>query len=251
MQRILLLIIFSISIGVGLNAQCFPDRHNTTWYDGWVSCETSVNPNSERGESHWLMYDFGYVYKMGQMHVWNTNDVDYLDWGLKTVVVDYSLDGNTWTELGTFDFEQGSGLNTYEGFDGPDFAGIEAQYVLITAIDNYGGSCYGLSEIKIRVDGTQVVSTEEPELPSTCLTVHMYPNPFVTRTQVKISSRCDDAVFYSIRDAVGKLIIPEQELSGNTVNLEFSDKNMAAGIYFLSVRQGSQTGQYRLVKIGG
>jgi hypothetical protein len=196
------------------------------------------------------MYDFGHQYKMGQMHVWNTNDVEYLDWGLRTVVIDYSTDGNSWTELGTFDFEQGSGKNTYEGFEGPDFQGVDAQYVLITAIDNFGGNCFGLSEIKIRVDGTTVVSTEEPETAPGCLTVHMYPNPFVTRAELKITSRCDAAVFYGIRDALGKVIIPEQKLSGNTVNLEFSDRNMAAGVYFVSVRQGSKARQYRLVKIG-
>jgi hypothetical protein len=250
MKNLFILLILSVSFQLTLQAQCFPDRHNTTWYDGWVSCEASDNPNAIRGQSHWLMYDFGYVYKMGQMHVWNTNDVEYLDWGLRTVVIDYSLDGVTWTELGTFDFDQGTGKSTYEGFDGPDFDGIEAQYVLITAIDNFGGSCFGLSEVKIRVDGTSVVSTEEPELTQGCLTVHMYPNPFVTRTQLKITTRCDDDVFYGIRDALGKVVIPEQKLSGNTVNLEFSDRNMAAGVYFLSVRQGTQIKQQRLVKIG-
>ena len=250
MKKLLLLSILISFIQISLNAQCFPDRHNTTWYDGWVSCEASTNPNPERGQSHWLMYDFAHIYKMGQMHIWNTNDLEYLDWGLRTVNIDYSIDGNTWTELGTFDFEQGSGKNTYEGFDGPDFDGIEAQYVLITAIDNYGGSCYGLSEIRILVDGT-AVATEETALPDACLTVHLYPNPFVIRTQLKISTHCEDDVFYGIRDALGKVIISEQKLTGNTVNLEFSGDQIAAGIYFLSVRQGVQVRQYRLVKIGG
>jgi hypothetical protein len=250
MKNLFILLLISVSFHMTLEAQCFPDRHNTSWYDGWVSCEASDNPNPERGQSHWLMYDFGYVYKMGQMHVWNTNDVEYLDWGLRTVVIDYSLDGLVWTELGTFDFDQATGKSTYEGFEGPDFDGIEAQYVLITAIDNFGGSCYGLSEIKIRVDGTSLVSTQEPEVMPGCLTVHMYPNPFVTRTQLKITTRCEDDVYYGIRDALGKVVIPEQKLSGNTVNLEFSDRNMAAGVYFLSVRQGTMVKQQRLVKIG-
>ncbi len=249
MKNLIILFLLTILIQVNVQGQCFPDRHNTTWYDGWVSCTASENPNQDRGESHWLMYDFGYVYTLGQMQVWNTNDIEYLDWGLRTVVVDYSIDGIEWIELGTFDFEQGPGVNTYEGFDGPDFDGAEAQYVLITAIDNYGGSCYGLSEIKIRVDAT-VVSTEELDEPAGCLTVHMYPNPFITRTQLKITSRCDEDVYYGIRDAVGKVIIPEQKMTSSSVNLEFSDKNMAAGIYFLSVRQGALVSQHRLVKIG-
>lgn len=249
MKKFVLLTIISFALSFHLGAQCFPDRHNTTWYDGWVSCVASDNPKAERGLSHWLMYDFGYVYKMGPMHVWNANDIEYLDWGLRTVVVDYSLDGNTWTELGTFSFEQAPGRNTYEGFDGPDFAGIEAQYVLITAIDNFGGNCYGLSEIRIGVEGTAVVSTEEPEASDACLTVHMFPNPFVTRTQLKITSRCEQDVYYGIRDALGQVIVPEQKMIGSSVNLEFSDKNMAAGVYFLSVRQGSVLSQHRLVKI--
>ena len=119
--------------------QCYPDRHNTNWFDGWVSCETYPNPNADRGLSHWIMYDFDKPYKFSQMHIWNTNDPDHLGAGLKDVSIDYSMDGRNWTQAGEFTFEQAMGISTYEGSIGPDLEGIQAQFILITALDNWGG----------------------------------------------------------------------------------------------------------------
>ena len=39
--------------------------------DSWQSCEISMNPNPERGESHWIMYDFGKVVKLEEVRFWN------------------------------------------------------------------------------------------------------------------------------------------------------------------------------------
>ena len=81
-MKIHILLIALISLFSQLvNAQCFPDRHSTNFYDGWVSCETAVNPNPLRPVSHFIMYDFGKIFKLGQMQIWNTNDPAHLDWG--------------------------------------------------------------------------------------------------------------------------------------------------------------------------
>ena len=140
-----------VIISQQLFAQCALDRHNTTWYNAWTSCSPSANPNSDRGESHWLKYDLGYIYLLKDSKLWNANHPDLLSNGLNEVVIDYSIDGVNWEEWGTFTIAQASGQNLYEGITGPDFEEILAQYVLITAISNHGGDCYSLSELKINV----------------------------------------------------------------------------------------------------
>lgn len=168
-QNIILTIIllsFSANIAFG---QCFPDRHNTNWFDGWISCETAPNPKSAYGDSHWILYDFKESYELGQMQVWNSNDPSHLDYGMQEVAIDYSLDGIDWVQLGNYEFEIASGKSIYEGFEGPDFDGAFARYVLITGLSNYGGECFGLSEIRIAVEESSV-ATEEVSLDVDCST---------------------------------------------------------------------------------
>ena len=148
---IYLLLVFILG-SVDLNGQCLPERHSATWYDGWISCQGApVNPNKDRGENtHYIMYDLQSDFYLYEMLVWNMNAPDILNYGLQNVYIDLSFDGQQWTEYGQFTFSQAPGSNDFEGIEEIDFEGTKARYVLITAIDNYGGSCYGLSEVKIR-----------------------------------------------------------------------------------------------------
>lgn len=134
-----------------LFAQCYSDRHNTTWFHGWESCEMSNNPNSARGVSHWIMYDLGYIYKLEKVHFWNVNDPDNLQDGVKKVIFDYSMDGSSWVEFGEQSFEMATGQSIYEGQEAFSFGGIKARYLLMTVVENWGGQCAGFGEIKIGV----------------------------------------------------------------------------------------------------
>ena len=133
--------------GVGLTG----DVHSTEWAHTWTSngMTTAPSPNPARGTGHWLHYDLGQVYQLTLMHIWNANEV--IGRGLNSVTIDYSIDGSTWNELGTYNWPQALGSG-YTGFDGPNFGGATAQYVLITANSNHGDSWgYALSEIKINI----------------------------------------------------------------------------------------------------
>jgi hypothetical protein len=128
------------------------NAHSTDWIDTWTSLgmTTAPNPNPAHGSGHWLHYDLGQVYQLTLMHVWNNNEVTGR--GFNSVTIDYSVNGSTWTELGTSSWPEASGSGSYTGFDGPDFGGASARYVLITANSNHGdGWGYGLSEIKINI----------------------------------------------------------------------------------------------------
>ena len=158
---ILTILIFAAN---NLVAQCYPDRHNTTWFHAWTSCEKAPNPNENRPESHWIMYDLGHKYKLHKVHFWNLNDPDNLDSGVKTMIIDYSPDGHTWTAFGERHFEKATGESIYEGGEAFDFDGVEARYLLFTVKETYGGNCAGFSEIKIGVSPLNAVEITQWDL---------------------------------------------------------------------------------------
>jgi len=131
-------------------SQCLSDRHSSTWYDGWISCQTKDSPNPLRGDSHFILYELDNIYYLYEMKIWNLNAPDLLNYDIQNVIVDVSDDGNTWTEFGQFTFSQATGKNDYEGIEEINFNGQKAKFVLFTPTSNYGGACYGLSEIKVR-----------------------------------------------------------------------------------------------------
>ncbi len=71
----------------------------------------------------------------------------------KNVYIDYSLNGSSWTQLINTQFNEATGLDSYSGFQGPDFAGNSARYVLISAVTHWGGEpgWYGLAEVKFNI----------------------------------------------------------------------------------------------------
>lgn len=156
MKRIILLSICFLILNYSGITQCYPDRHSTNWFDAWVSCQASQNPNPIRGISHWIQYDFGQVYLVGESHFWNANVPDFTNRGLNQITIDFSVDGVNWNELGAFNLTESDGSAFYEGISGPDFNGAKARYVLITANSNHGGDCYSLAEIRFNVQNSAV-----------------------------------------------------------------------------------------------
>ncbi len=239
----ILLILFVSFLWQSLSAQCYPDRHNTTWYDGWISCQTAPSPNPLRGNSHWVQYNLGETYVLHDLFVWNTNAPDLLDWGMQEVVIDYSTDGTTWQELGTYNLNQGTGFNRYEGEFVTDFNSVRANYVLITGLNNFGGACYGLSEVKINVDNT-VDLTE-----NNCLKASIYPNPFNNKLNLRINENCTQKVInYTIVDAMGRSFVESRIINTGETKEILGGKNILPGIYFVSLQNGDHTSKFKVIK---
>lgn len=150
-MRQITLFLFILIFPFLLYSQCETDHHSTNWQDSWSSCQASMSPYPIRGYSHWIEYDFGQVYTLTKTHVWNYNVTDQTGRGFKSVVIDYSIDGVNWTTQGYHTFPEATGLNNYDGFEGPSFESVQARYVLITAYTNWGADCVGISEIKFNL----------------------------------------------------------------------------------------------------
>jgi hypothetical protein len=56
------------------------------------------------------------------------------------------LDNTTWTNAGSFDVAISQGSAFYEGEIIANLNGINARYLILTAEENHGGSCFGISE---------------------------------------------------------------------------------------------------------
>lgn len=243
MKQLYTLIITIISLN--LSAQCYPDRHNTTWYNGWISCKENLSPNPARGVGHWIMYDFGHDYALGESHWWNNNEADALDNGVKTILVDVSDDGLKWNYWGSFELAQATGKPYYEGEAGIDFESVRCRYLLLTAVDNYGGSCVGFSEMKIAVD----LLSANKDIDDTCLDIKILPNPFKNNATVEISSNCNDAQL-SLYDSYGRELGNGIKISkGSSESHQLSGRNLVPGIYLVVVSDGVNVVRKKVVKV--
>ena len=248
MNKTIFYILLILTLGIQFaNAQCFPERHSTTWFDGWVSCDASSNPNSVYGESHWIMYDLGYDYVLNETKFWNANEPTHLNYGINEFNIDYSLDGVAWTNFGSFSINQANGLTNYEGEDGPDFNGIKARFILITLTSNYGGNCFGFSELKINITDPFEVIDEDIGFNAS-----VYPNPFITNINIRIASLYEDKpITYTLHDILGRVItqnvfeiIPDTD----TYEINLNGSSLAVGIYILNVEQNNNQRTFKLIK---
>lgn len=135
---------------------------------------TDANP----GENAWIEFDLGSVQTVGEMWIWNINQQNNTDRGLKNVKIEYrSADTDEWQALdgegdGEYDFTfaRASGKNGMSATnlaDGkPVVFNLDARYIRITADPetgkgNYGSPYYGLSEVRFTKGQKQ---DPEPEI---------------------------------------------------------------------------------------
>ena len=231
MQRFLPLLA-GLLLGFQAWAQCGDTTHTTLTADSWASCQPAPNPNSARGTSHWIRYDFGHVYSLRQLFGWNANESGETDRGFRGVTIDYSLDGQQWRELGSFEFPEATGYNSYSGFAGPDFGGVQARYVLLTAQSNWGDpQCYGLGELRFGLDG--VTANDLEAQPSELL---LYPNPVTTELRIDWGNLRPQQL--RIVDLQGRIVQQHEDKIPNKLDVA----TLPTGIYFLSLQD--EAGDY-------
>ena len=105
-------------------------------------------------------FDLGSVQPLGQLCIWNYGDLSDLGSCVKDVQVSYSEDNVTYQTFGVFTLAQASAEDAQKhgGFIASnladtglpiDLGGIAARYLVLTPVSNYGGSKYGLSEVRV------------------------------------------------------------------------------------------------------
>ena len=249
MKKIILFI--NIVFCLELNAQCFPDRHSTNWFDAWVSCQEKENPNPVNKPGHWILFDLKNQYEIDKIKFWNINDPDRLNWGMKDVLIDYSVDSILWSNAGTFSLLKAEGTNRYEGMDWTDVVIPKARYVLISGLNNYGGSCSGFAEIRFSAEKINVITdNEDEETPATNLDIKIEPNPFSIATRLEFNSNSDEPLEIQISDWFGRIIHSEQlSLNKGHQSLRIATQRWTAGAYLLTCKQGNLITRKQQIKI--
>ena len=139
------------------------DTHDNNG-NGISMWHTKDNP----GANAWIEFDLGSVQPVGQMWIWNMNQNNNADRGLRNVKIEYrSSESDAWTALegdgeGEYDFTlaQASGKSNQPAtnlIDGrPVELNLETRFIRIAADPvagqgNYGSNYYGLSEVRFTV----------------------------------------------------------------------------------------------------
>lgn len=224
-------------MAVSLFGQQYPDRHSTDIKDAWVSCQATESPNKVRGESHWILYDLGNSYTMHEMTMWNINAYQQTDMGAQEIVVDYSMDGQNWVELGYHTLAEATSSSFYLGESAVNFEGASGRYVLITIISNYGhATCSGFSEMRIQATIDSTVDVDDIDKVSQ---ISIAPNPFVDQALVDINGLPSGDYTYYISDAAGKVIGQKQIRVEDGLNqISISANDLASGQYIFSINYG-------------
>lgn len=229
---------FSIYLftGISIYGQYYPDRHNNSYTAGWISCEEAESPNPDRGDSHWIMYDFGETYGLGKTHIWNTNVYGYTNVGIKDMIIDYSDDGVHWQPFGEVEIGQATASSFYTGEEGPDLDGIAARYLLITAKTNYGGECVGFSEIKFNTTGI-ISDTEDTDILPVELSA--FPMPMQDFTNIQIKGIHPGPYSYQITNLSGQVILQKSiMIQSQEYQIRLDAGDWVEGVYLFTLSNG-------------
>lgn len=87
-------------------------------------------------------------YPLAKVVLWNYNDPEHLDYGLKEFRLKISDDNTTWKTLGTYTVNQGDGSQKLEPSLTIEFdEEVRGHYLQLEILSNYGGEKVGLSEV--------------------------------------------------------------------------------------------------------
>jgi len=101
----------------------------------------------------WIEFEFQSVQKVHEMWIWNSNEglEKNIGLGFKDVTIEYSVDGENYSTLGTtHEFTQAPGTADYAHNTTIDMEGVAAKYVKLTANSNWKNILQqtGLSEVR-------------------------------------------------------------------------------------------------------
>lgn len=215
---------------LALFSQCNEER---IWDQVWYSCEKAPTPGSTDDLNHWILYDLGQVYALGETQVWNINTEGELDRGFRQVRIEFSEDSINWFTLGEYEFERAEGQRHYEGFAGPDFEGASARYVVLVAMSTWGDSeCAGLTELTFSL----IEDNISTPLLSQVLreSVIVYPNPASTQVSLSYSSEKVSHWDLTLYNQLGQEVASSSHsLEVGNNRLVFPLNHVSGGTYWL------------------
>ncbi len=233
-----------IAVTVNLSAQCIDDTHSPFQNQGWMSCNTSIGPIPERGDVHWLQYDLGHVYVLDSLFIWNHNVWGETEMGVKTIMIDYSIDQQNWISAGPFTIDKAPGSWKYQGSIGPSLNNAQARYVVVSVLATHGEdvACAGVGEFLFYIG--EIVDVDEAEILELEWTIS--PNP--TKDNITITLPIDIDLFtLTLYNSLGTKISDLPLPAGNLITLPAS--NLQNGLYYVNFQSEMGTSSKSFVKV--
>ena len=232
MYKLCFLFFFILTNAAIIFGQCIDqDAHNTSIVSNWISCEARANPLSSLPNGHWVLYEFEEMVSISGLKIWNINNPDYLEMGSQEIRIDISRDGALWETHDTIEVGLAPGHPDYLGQEIEGLAGIEAKYVLMTILSNYGASCYGFAEVKFNLGD---ISTATEDIVSN--TLKTWPNPADKKITISLEGIDGRFLGYQISDMMGRTIFKmDYRTSEVGEELEINTIYISDGQYIISV----------------
>ncbi len=118
---------------------------------GLVGDKLTANPYYQRATAKGaLTYSLRGQYPLSELAIWNYNDPEHLDYGVKELRISVSLDNESYEEVGEYRLEKGSGQEGMEASLKVDLNNVRAQYVRFSFLSNYGGERNGLGAFALK-----------------------------------------------------------------------------------------------------
>ena len=238
----LLVTLCLLLIGLDSTSQCLEDSHNSFQNQGWLSCQQSESAVKENGNQHWIQYDFGRLYTLRDMRIWNHNVWGETGQGVKSIKVDYSQDGSNWMSYGSLEVQEAPGSWKYVAPDPIDLEGLTAQFVLLTVIETWeaNSSCAGIAELRFGVEPT--TSIEDNPVDIDQFTIVPNPSTDVIRLDFTDFTKRDVSIVNPIGQIVKK-IIDVRDLS---INISIVD--LKEGLYYIHIQSENKLETNSFVK---
>ena len=108
--------------------------------------------NMYKAKTTSLIFDLKGSYPISNMYIWNYNDPEHLDYGVKEIEISYTVNANKsyefWDKLGTFEVKKASGKAAEPYSAKIPFENAMARFVRVTFKKSHGGDYYGLSAVR-------------------------------------------------------------------------------------------------------
>ncbi len=141
-----------------------PQGH-TMWLSASGGAGSAANNPAGLAGTAWLLYQFNQPYLLDSLWIWNHNQENLTDRGLRRISIHTSLSGTTWTLITQTELTRAPGTPDYAHDDEIALGQTNVRYVLLTANEtegNYGSAYYGLSEIRFYGESLPCIPPDYP-----------------------------------------------------------------------------------------
>ncbi len=146
--------ILTSNIFIDKNSALIPESYNLINYSGMneVSSLNGLHSNNKEdmyiSNNNEIIFSFNGKYPLDKLYIYNYNDEENLDNGVKDLSIYYSIDGINYSLLDNYVLNKASGENNISYTDMIELNNISVQYIKFIFNSNFEDtSFYGLSEV--------------------------------------------------------------------------------------------------------